>query len=140
MAWSYRKNATHRNSEKDVRKTVCNKTKRKTKNEMAGWRVHGPKEDGNKRMERQSKGSRGLEAYCKGGQGPRRAVAPSKKKNLKFLHVKPDGRQNSHWASTDFNLFMNIISKFYYCLRMPEYELILDLLLNCNSALRFITS
>jgi len=31
-------------------------------------------------MERQSKGSRGLEAYCKGGQGPHRAVAPSKKK------------------------------------------------------------
>jgi hypothetical protein len=25
---------------------------------------------------------RGLEAYCKGGQGPPRAVAPSKKKNL----------------------------------------------------------
>ena len=31
-------------------------------------------------MERQSKGSRGLEAYCKGGQGPPRTVAPSKKK------------------------------------------------------------
>ena len=31
-------------------------------------------------MERQSKGSRGLEAYCKGGQGPPRAVAPPKKK------------------------------------------------------------
>ena len=29
-------------------------------------------------MEKQSKGSRGLEAYCKGGQGPPRAVAPSK--------------------------------------------------------------
>ena len=28
-------------------------------------------------MEGQSKGSRGLEAYCKGGQGPRRAVGPS---------------------------------------------------------------
>ena len=35
MAWSYRKNARHRNSKKDVRKAVCNKTKRKTKNEMA---------------------------------------------------------------------------------------------------------
>jgi hypothetical protein len=34
-------------------------------------------------MERQSKGSRGLEAYCKGGQGPPRAVAPSKKKKKK---------------------------------------------------------
>jgi hypothetical protein len=31
-------------------------------------------------MERQNKGSRGLEAYCKGGQGPPRAVAPLKKK------------------------------------------------------------
>ena len=36
MAWSYRKNARHHNSEKDVRKAVCNKTNRKTKNEMAG--------------------------------------------------------------------------------------------------------
>jgi hypothetical protein len=36
-AWSCRKNATHRNSEKDVvRKAVCNQTKSKTKNEMAG--------------------------------------------------------------------------------------------------------
>jgi hypothetical protein len=34
-------------------------------------------------MERQSKGLRGLEAYCKGGQGPPRAVAPSKKKKKK---------------------------------------------------------
>jgi len=32
--------------QKDVRKAVCNKTKRKTKNEVAGWRVHGPEEDG----------------------------------------------------------------------------------------------
>jgi hypothetical protein len=31
-------------------------------------------------MERQSKGSRGLEAYCKGVQGPTRAVVKSKKK------------------------------------------------------------
>ena len=81
MAWSYRKNARHRNPKKDVvRKVVCNKTKRKTKNEMAGWRVHGPEKDGNKRTERQSKGSRDWEAYCKGGQGPPRAVAPPKKK------------------------------------------------------------
>jgi len=39
---------------------------------------------GIKRMERQSKGSRDLEPYCKGGQGPPRAVAPSKKNN--YLH------------------------------------------------------
>ena len=50
------------------------------KNEMAGWRVHGPEKDGNKRMETQNEGSRGLEAYCKGGQDPPRAVAPSKNK------------------------------------------------------------
>ena len=82
MAWSYRKNARHRNPKKDVVwKAVCNKTKRKTKNEMAGWRVHEPEKDGNKRMERQSKESRGLEAYCKGGQGPPGAAAPPKKKN-----------------------------------------------------------
>jgi hypothetical protein len=31
---------------KDVPKTACNKTKRKAKNEVAGWRVHGPEEDG----------------------------------------------------------------------------------------------
>jgi hypothetical protein len=34
-------------------------------------------------MERYSKGSRGLEAYCKGGQGPPRAVTPQKKKKKK---------------------------------------------------------
>ena len=74
----YRKNARHSNSKKDaVRKAVCNKTKRKTKNEMAGWRVHGSEKDGYKRMERQSKGPRDLEAYCSGGQGPARAVAPT---------------------------------------------------------------
>jgi hypothetical protein len=33
-------------------------------------------------MERQSKGSRDLEVYCKGGQGPPRAVAPPKKKKM----------------------------------------------------------
>ena len=38
-------------------------------------------------MERQSKGSRGLEAYCKGGQGPPRAVAPPKKKKRTIILV-----------------------------------------------------
>ena len=72
------KNARHNNPKKDaVRKAVRNKTKRKTKNEMAGCRVHGPEKDGYKRMERQSKEPRDLEAYCNGGQGPPRAVAPS---------------------------------------------------------------
>jgi len=45
--------------------------------EWAGWRVHGPEKDGDKRMERQSKEPRDLEAYCSGGQGPPRAVAPT---------------------------------------------------------------
>jgi hypothetical protein len=40
------------NSQKDVQKAVCNKTQRKTKNEMAGLCVCGPEKDGNKRMER----------------------------------------------------------------------------------------
>jgi len=43
-----------------------------------------------RRMERQSKGSRGLEAYCKGGQGPPRSVAPPKKKKKK----KKDTNEN----------------------------------------------
>ena len=38
-------------------------------------------------MERQSKGSRGLEAYCKGGQDPPRAVAPLKKKKNYDLEI-----------------------------------------------------
>ena len=45
--------------------------------EMAGWRVHGPEKDGYKRKETYSKEPRDLEAYCSGGQGPPRAVAPS---------------------------------------------------------------
>jgi hypothetical protein len=37
-AWCHRKTARHRNPppEKNVRKAVCNKTKRTTKNEMVG--------------------------------------------------------------------------------------------------------
>jgi hypothetical protein len=64
-------------------KPLRNKTKRRTKNEMAGRRVHGPEKDCCKRMERQSKGSRDLEAYRRGGQGPPRAVVPFKKKKKK---------------------------------------------------------
>jgi hypothetical protein len=47
-----------------------------------GWMTYGPDKDGNKRMERQSKGSGGLQAYCNGGQGPPRDVAPWKKNTL----------------------------------------------------------
>jgi hypothetical protein len=68
-----------------IRKAVCNKTKRKTKKEMAGRRVQGSEKDGGERMERQSKESRNLEAHCKGGQSPPRAVAPSKKKKDQIL-------------------------------------------------------
>jgi hypothetical protein len=86
---SYRKNPGYRNPKKDVIwKAVCNKTKRKTKNEMAGRHVQGSEKGGGERMERQNKESRNLEAHCKGGQGPTRAVAPSKKKkkNLRYWY------------------------------------------------------
>ena len=65
---------------------------------MAGLRVHGPEKDGNKRMEREreSKGSRGLEAYCKGGHGPPWAVAPPKKKK------KKKKRERRRRRSTEF--------------------------------------
>ena len=36
MTWSCRKNARQGNFKNDVWKVVCNKTKRKTKNEMVG--------------------------------------------------------------------------------------------------------
>jgi hypothetical protein len=37
MAWSSRKNARHHSFKKDaIWKAICDKTKRKTKNEMAG--------------------------------------------------------------------------------------------------------
>ena len=78
MARPCRKDARHRNPKKDVvRKAVRNETKRKTKNEKAGL-----EKDGCKRMERQSKEPRDLEAYCRGGQGPPRAVAPSGRTSL----------------------------------------------------------
>ena len=84
MAWSYRKNARHRNPKKKkiYGKLYATRRRGRQKNEMAGLSVKGPEKDGNKRMEREreSKVSRGLEAYCKGGQGPPRPVAPSKKK------------------------------------------------------------
>ena len=48
---------------KDIRKAVCNKTKRKTKNEMAGLSVKGPEKDGNKRMERERERARDREAW-----------------------------------------------------------------------------
>jgi hypothetical protein len=56
-----------------------------TKNKVAGRHVQGSEKDGGERMERQSKESRNLEAHRKGGQGPTRAVAPSKKKKIVML-------------------------------------------------------
>jgi len=78
----------------------------KTKKDMAGWCVHGPDKDGCKRMERQSKEWRGLEAYCRGGQGPPRAVAPS-------------GR----------NLFLSDYLVIYYLVYYYYFSLLLYLLL-----------
>jgi hypothetical protein len=47
MAWSCRKNTRHRNSEKYAAwKAICDKTKRKTKNEITGRRVRGSEKDG----------------------------------------------------------------------------------------------
>jgi hypothetical protein len=63
-------------------KLYAKRRRGRLKGEMAGRRVHGTEKDGCKRMERQSKGSRDLEAYRRGGQGPPRAVAPFKKKKL----------------------------------------------------------
>ena len=51
-------------------------------------------------MERQSKGSRGLGAYCKGGQGPPRAVAPPKK------NLSNKNQQNAHFSHYCFNLII----------------------------------
>jgi hypothetical protein len=105
MAGWYRKNAGYRSPKKDViRKAVCNKTKRKTKNEMAGRRVQGSEKDGGEQIERQSKELRNLEAHCKGGQDPPRAVAPSKKnpdfdrsdcgipREISAIRIRPSGR------------------------------------------------
>ena len=101
MAWAYRKNARHRNPKKDaVWKAVRSNTKRKTKNEMVGWRVHGPEKDGYKWMERQSKEPRDLEAYCSGDQGPPPAVAPSGGGIYTFLFftARDPSAQNSRSA------------------------------------------
>jgi hypothetical protein len=45
-------------------------------------------------MEGQSKRSRGLEAYCKGGQGPPGAVVPSKRKSF-----YTGNRKRKHWIA-----------------------------------------
>jgi hypothetical protein len=48
-------------------------------------------------MERQSKESRGLEAHCRGGQGPPRAVAPSERRNMEFFAwPQPRSRVRRH--------------------------------------------
>ena len=60
-------------------------------------------------MERQSKGSRGLEAYCKGGQGPPRAVVPPKRRESvhavdRYNHIHESHKHNVR-RSTDFRTF-----------------------------------
>ena len=61
-------------------------------------------------MERQSKGPRDLEAYCRGGQGPPRAVAPT----------DDDDDDNSTGNSCDSNIInytillpKNLLLKLY---------------------------
>ena len=88
-------------------------------------------------MERQSKGSRGLEAYCKEIQGPPRAVAPPKMKKetvcviictvsnlLKFVTYKQrDGNNQIHllylWVGFRFRPIQlsgtNLVLTFHYC-------------------------
>jgi hypothetical protein len=53
--------------------------------------------------ERQSKGSRGLEAYFKGGQGPPRTVAPQKKK----IKSEVFSRYYSFVLWTKINIFVS---------------------------------
>ena len=71
-------------------------------------------------MEGQSKRSRGLEAYCKGGQGPRRAVAPSKKKNkkkvaalVKMPNVKHDILKFTAFGIGNLIRFVTLISNVF---------------------------
>jgi hypothetical protein len=93
MAWSYRKNAIFPfpPKKKMYGKLYATRRRERPKMMMAGLCVHEPEKDENKRKERQSKGLRGLEAYCKGGQGPPRAVVPPKK-NVKSAKLRSDYR------------------------------------------------
>jgi len=86
---------------------------------MAGWRVHGPEKDGNNRMERQSKGSRGQ------GQGPPRAVALPKKKYVGLQTMKTSLLHhlvyslctcNYLFRSVIFSLFVQIV----LCSKIPS--------------------
>ena len=80
MAWSYRKNVRQGNSKnKMYGKLYATRRRGRPKIRWLDDVSTDLRKMWNKRMERQSKGSRGLVAYCKGGQGPRRAVGPSKK-------------------------------------------------------------
>jgi len=82
-------------------------------------------------MEKQSKGSRGLEAYCKGGQGPPQAVAPSKKKKRRSKSVLVNLRVD--FKSTGKVIFTKVLkyevltyrSLISYTVNMPPLLLVL---------------
>ena len=81
-------------------------------------------------MEGQSKGSRGLEAYCKGGQGPPRAAAPSKKKKSHppVLLIITIFRRRWVWRIARMILKEVIVSesiqrKFYLCATLSNANL-----------------
>jgi hypothetical protein len=76
-------------------------------------------------MERQSKGARGLEAYCKGGQGAPRAVAPSKDSNQE--HTASNGRANDEMMGlgrkrtwTNWGIIMEFLWRFWGISQEPS--------------------
>jgi len=67
-------------------------------------------------MEGQSKGSRGLEAYCKGGQGPPRAVAPSKKKKITNNKIRYLSTQVENIPSATCSISFRIEAEYGFSL------------------------
>jgi glutathionylspermidine synthase len=93
MVWSYRKNARHRNSKKKKkRKKMYGSCMQQDEEEDQKMRWLDDVSTDLRKMGinewRGSKESRGLEAYCKGGQGLVRAVGPPKKKMHKRIVLK----------------------------------------------------
>ena len=82
-------------------------------------------------MERQSKGSRGLEAYGKGGQGPPRAVAPSKKKNKKNIYIVSHHSSREHRALTKFRHLDTVFGEYFDF--FPCFALMSSLFEDCSA-------
>ena len=82
-------------------------------------------------MERQSKGSRGLEAYCKGGQGLPWAVAPPKK-NMQTCHRQFDSYHGTLAHDCDTT---KLHSWFYYGVRnaVDIWNVVMNVLDQCFS-------